>query len=80
MRQCPYCAQTSTHKDKYGYCRKSACFYRSGMQEKLDYWIRQAKSILFMPDTMGQVSGPVSNFYSHRTRKQTIFCINHNKI
>ena len=39
------------------------------MKEKLDYWINQAKSIWFMPDTTGQVSGPVSNFYSHRTRK-----------
>jgi len=69
MTECPYCAQTETRKDRFGYCKKYGCFARSGMQAELDYLIKQARSIWTMPDTYGQVSGPVTNLYSHRTRK-----------
>jgi len=36
MKSCPYCAQTETRKDKYGYCKKHSCFYVSGTKDKLD--------------------------------------------
>jgi len=33
---CPYCAQTNTIKDKYGYCKKYNCFEVSGTKTKLE--------------------------------------------
>lgn len=35
-KSCPYCAQTDTRKDAYGYCKKHSCFYVSGNKEKLE--------------------------------------------
>lgn len=66
---CLYCAQTDTKKDGYGYCKKYDCFTRSGMKQKLENLVSEAKEIWFMPDTYGQVGTVVSNSYSHRTRK-----------
>jgi hypothetical protein len=30
MKSCPYCAQTNTKKDEFGYCKKYSCFEVSG--------------------------------------------------
>lgn len=69
MRHCEYCASTVTRLDHFGYCVKYDCLSRSGKRDKLNNLIKRASDIYTMPDTTGQVSGPVSNFYSHRTRK-----------
>jgi hypothetical protein len=39
------------------------------MKAQLDRLIERAKEIWIMPDAYGQVSGPVTNTYSKRTRK-----------
>lgn len=69
MKECPYCAQTDTKKDSFGYCKQYNCFGISGMRDELNHLIRRAGDIWTMPDTYGQVSGPITNCYSHRTRK-----------
>jgi hypothetical protein len=33
---CPYCAQTNTRKDNFGYCKKYNCFDVSGTKTKLE--------------------------------------------
>ena len=36
MKPCPYCAQTDTRKDRFGFCKKHDCFRASGKEEMLD--------------------------------------------
>jgi hypothetical protein len=49
MKSCPYCAQTETRKDKYGYCKKHSCFYVSGTKDKLDDLKKQLSDTIFLP-------------------------------
>jgi hypothetical protein len=69
MKHCKYCASTVTRLDSFGYCKKYACFDRSGQKEKLEALIKRAGDIYTMPDTWGQIGRVVSNPYSHRHRK-----------
>lgn len=68
-KSCPYCAQTDTKKDGYGYCLKYSCLSLSGTRDKIDGLTKRARAIYTMPDTYGQVGRVVSNPYSHRHRK-----------
>lgn len=68
-KPCPYCAQTDTKKDRFGYCFFTFCFDRSGLRSKLDPLVRRAKDLILIPRNQSkQVSGPVSNFYNVRNR------------
>jgi len=67
-KSCQYCGQGNTHLDKFGYCKKYDCFGRSGKRDLLNHFIKKASDTFTMPDDVGQVSGPVSNFYRTRTR------------
>lgn len=49
MKSCPYCAQTETRKDQYGYCKKHSCFYVSGKKEKLESLKRDLSNTIFLP-------------------------------
>ena len=68
-KSCPYCAQTHTHKDQFGYCRVYSCFYKSGKKGIFDRLKKEASDIYFMPNTYGQIGRVVTNLYSHRSRK-----------
>ena len=46
---CPYCAQTDTRKDEYGYCKKYDCFEVSGDKKKLDDLKSQLSGTILMP-------------------------------
>jgi len=65
---CQYCANSDTKLDHFGYCIKYGCLETSGKKEILDRMVKQA-SALWFGDSSGQVSGPVSNFYSKNHRK-----------
>jgi len=69
MKPCLYCAQTTTKKDSFGYCKRYKCFERSGKNIIFQKLIKSASDICTMPNTYGQISGPVTNSYKHRTRK-----------
>jgi len=50
MKSCPYCAQTDTYKDQYGYCKKYRCFEVSGTKEKLNSMEKQLSDTIFLPN------------------------------
>jgi len=67
-KHCQYCGSTVTKLDHFGYCIHYYCFNRAGKKIILDNLIRKATNLWF-GDSTGQVSGPVSNFYSKNHRK-----------
>ena len=38
MKSCPYCAQTDTRKDQYGYCKKYNCIEVSGVKKRIEFY------------------------------------------
>lgn len=48
-KSCPYCAQTNTRKDKYGYCRRYCCFFISGTKEEYEKLQQQLRNTIFLP-------------------------------
>jgi hypothetical protein len=48
-KSCPYCAQTNTRKDQYGYCKKYSCFYVSGNKEKYENLKKEMRETIFLP-------------------------------
>jgi hypothetical protein len=67
-RHCKYCGQSGIKLDDYGFCVKYDCQEHSGFKAKLRNWVVKAGQIYTYTDSLGQVSGPVSNFYSKRHR------------
>lgn len=49
MNSCPYCAQTQTHKDEYGYCKKHNCFEVSGNKNKYLELKKELSNLIFIP-------------------------------
>ena len=49
MTPCPYCAQTDTRKDRYGYCKKFQCFTISGKALELELLQKQLNSLYLIP-------------------------------
>lgn len=46
---CPYCAQSDTKKDPYGYCKKYNCFIISSTKDKLDSYILDLRKANDLP-------------------------------
>lgn len=67
---CPYCAQTNTRKDGFGYCKVYACFKASGKKRVLERLLKRAHNIFFLPESsqLG-IRSYVTNTYSPRTRE-----------
>lgn len=70
MPSCPYCAQTNTRKDKYGYCKTYQCF-QAAHGANLKKGRALISTINDEPDAFVPLSirSHVSNFYNARTRK-----------
>lgn len=49
MNSCPYCAQSNTRKDEFGYCKKYACFSVSGTKQKFEDLRKQIGNTIFLP-------------------------------
>lgn len=49
MRACPYCAQTETIKDQFGYCKKYQCFRISGKSLELELILKQLNTLYLIP-------------------------------
>lgn len=72
-KSCPYCAQTDTRKDEYGYCKKYACFYVSGNKAKLEDLKKELGDRFFKPTYRrnmfdGAVYNPQKEHVSHVQR------------
>lgn len=46
---CPYCAQTDTKKDQFGYCKKHNCFEVSGTKAKYEDLNKKLSNTFFLP-------------------------------
>jgi hypothetical protein len=46
---CPYCAQTDTRKDQFGYCKKHNCFEVSGTKAKYKELNKKLSDTFFLP-------------------------------
>ena len=70
MGMCPYCAQTRTKKDGYGYCKIYDCFGISGKKNKLNQFIKRASDLYDISEQSKPLSirSYVSNYYNPRTR------------
>lgn len=68
---CPYCAQTDTKKDSYGYCIKYACLIVSGVDTKINDFAKRALSIATMPNEYVSLNiiSYVTNYYNLKERK-----------
>ena len=49
MNSCPYCAQTDTQKDKFGYCKKHSCFEVSGTKKQLEDLKKELSDTILLP-------------------------------
>ena len=70
MKHCKYCGSTVTRLDGFGYCKKYACFDRSGYAKVLSDLKTRAGDLYFMSKSaqLG-ITSYVTNSYNPRTRE-----------